>query len=107
MTKKILHTLDGKEAKKEFLIPVEIDSGFVLVGEKSGAQYEQGMVVYTGKEITPNLLKEKAMKVGATIKPGLFELYLYQMPNFKISKIVALKLGSEFCLEYVNPNNKK
>jgi len=101
MTKKILHTPDGKGTKKEFLIPVEVDSCFVLVGVKSGTQYEQGMVVYTGKEITPNMLKKKAMNIDTTIKPGLFELYLSQMPNFKISKIVALKLGSEFCLEYV------
>ncbi len=101
MTKKILHTPDSKGTKKEFLIPVETESGFIFVGLKTGTQYKQGMVVYTGKELTTDMLEEKAKNVGVIIKPGLFESYLSQMPDFKISKKVGVKACSEFCLEYV------
>jgi hypothetical protein len=100
MTKKILHAPGSEGAKSEFLIPVETESGFVLVGVKTGNEYIQGMVVYTGKEITPNMLKEKAKEAGVEINDGLFETYLSQMPNFKISKMVGVKQGSEFYLEY-------
>ena len=100
MTKKILHSPDSKGKKREFLIPVRTEYGFALVGVKTGTEYNHGMVVYTGKELTPNMLEEKAKEVGVEINEGLFEAYLSQLPNFKISKMVGVKQVTEFCLEY-------
>ncbi|WP_428240791.1 hypothetical protein [Gynuella sp.] len=82
------------------MIPVKTKSGFMLVGVITGNRYNQGLVVYTEKELTPNMLEEKAKKAGVEISVGLFEAYLSQMPNFRISKMVGVKHGLEFCLEY-------
>jgi hypothetical protein len=101
MTKKILHSPDNPGGTKEFLVPVKNDAGFKLVGLKTGSEYKQGMVVYTGKELSAATLKEKAELQKIEINSTLFESYLAQLPEFKISKMVGIKNSSEFCLEYV------
>ncbi len=97
-----MHSPQENEGKKEFLIPVESESGVVLVGLKTGNEYKQDMVVYTVKELTPGILEEKAKELDIKTNAILFESYLSQMPNFKISKMVAIKSNGEFCLEYVS-----
>ena len=101
MTKKILHSPDIERAQSEFLNPIITDMGFALIGLKTGKEYTRGMVVYTGTELTPSMLSEKAKNVGLESKDELFEAYLSQIPNFKISKMVGIRQGAEFNLEYV------
>jgi hypothetical protein len=101
MTKKILHSPQDASALQEHLIPVARKAGFYLVGIKSGNEYEYGMVVYTGKELTTEILSSKAQALGVEENIELFESYLAQMPNYKISQNVRIQEGAEFRLEYL------
>lgn len=71
----------------------------MLVGVTSGKEYEKGMVVFTGKELTPSMLAEKAEKGLLPVNLALFNAYLEQLPGFKISKLVGVKAGNTFALE--------
>ena len=99
MTKKILHSPEESRTSSEFLIPIEKGSRFALVGITSGNEYEKGMVVFTGKELTPSMLAEKAEKGQLPVNLALLKAYLEQIPGFKISKLVGIKAGPTFELE--------
>lgn len=96
----MIHSIDG-DGKKEFLIPVRKNDGFELVGTVSGQTYERAMIVFTGKEITPSSLAEKAEALGMKRENELYEILIEQIPNFRISKRVVLDDKSkQLVLEY-------
>ena len=99
MTKKILHSPDESGSSSEFLVPIKKSAGFVLVGIASGKEYEQGMVVFTGKELTSSMLAAKAEMGRVPVNLALFNAYLEQVRGFKISKLVGVKAGKSFELE--------
>lgn len=94
MTKKIIHTVEG-DGRKEFLIPTTTPDGIDLIGVKSGNAYTRGMVVLTSIKMTPDVLSEKATLLGVKPEPQLYEQYIKQIPDFKISKFVLLNKNTK------------
>ena len=90
----MIHTIDG-DGKKEFLIPSSTIDGVKLLGAASGKSYSRAMIVFTGKEITPSILADKAKALGLKPENELYELLIAQLPNFKISKRVVLDGSSK------------
>lgn len=101
VTKKILHSTKD-EKRQEFLIPASKSDGFNLVGCKSGKEYLSGIVVFTGKVLTSEMLAEKAKYLRIPIESSLYQRYLEQVPKFKISKLVEISPDNkELELKYV------
>lgn len=98
MTHKFIHTED----ETEFLIPNIFDKNSEFIGLETGTSYKSGIVVFTGKELTPDLVLEKVLLNNQlsffqkiTTKRKL-KSFLAQIESFKIGAIVsfdhALKL---------------
>lgn len=89
MTKKILQNPDESNINKELLLPLSnLGSGYTLVGVLTKQKYVEGMVVFTGVDLTADVLAEKTKKSGIEVNHNLFSSYLNQITKFKISKLV-------------------
>ena len=99
-TKKTLVPIDLQRPDKKikgFLYP-NIDLGIInsFIEINKGKEWEAGMVVYTGKEVTKNDIFAKIVDSGKKIESvnyllNSLEEYLNQVSLFKIGDIVILK----------------
>ena len=82
----------------EFLIPYELNAIINLVGLKSGNIYKEGIVVYTGKDLTPNDILEKMIEAGLKIRFAesqieIIKSFLDSVSRIKIGRKVEIKLN--------------
>jgi len=111
MTKKLLVAFDPEnpQAKSnDFLAPVGEDGRLVLLGLKSRKVHSMGLVVFTGKELSPNEVFARIVDTGRKIESvdTLFadvSDYLTALTNQRIGDVVTID-RKDGCLALVRTN---
>jgi len=108
MSKKFISALLDKKSKntktKEFVIPNILDDEVCFVGLKTGRKYSVGCVVYTGLDITLEMILEKIYEgniknVVTEVDKEILSKYLFEVQDFKISKAIEIvEKGGNFKL---------
>ncbi len=94
-------------ASSDFLIPMQDSTGLFLFGLKSKKPYEQGQMVYIGKEITADDVFAKLVDSGCRnddVQGTLqtLDAYLRMLQDYRIGNILRIEPNVEnacgFCL---------
>jgi hypothetical protein len=93
-TRKFLVALGSRSS--DFLIPIATDDGILLFGIKSKKLFEQGQMVYIGREITAGDVLERLIASGRTIEGEestlkMLNEYLRMLQDYKIGNILSLQ----------------
>ncbi len=97
--KKMLVPFDEKNPGKrisDFIYPELDEAGVAFVGIKKSKKWKQGMIVYTGVEITANEILTKITNTGKSIKSvesmtENLQQYVSQLSEFSIGNILEVE----------------
>ncbi len=108
ITKKILIAFDFDDSNSklsDFLIPVFEEGSPKFFGLKSCKSVDFGMMVYIGRDVTPNDLFAKLVGTGRKIENvdkimQNIEEYLRMLQNYKIGNILAIEASPTETTEF-------
>jgi hypothetical protein len=98
MTKKFINALakDGSAAaRSRFLVPAR-DGSTQFEEIDTGKFHDAGYLVYTGKEITTDVVVKSWAAANADVDSfrSLIDNYLAEIARFKVGNVVAIELNS-------------
>ena len=103
MTKKFFQPIDPKtnKAKKGFVVPVRSDGSLRFQSLENGNEFDQFMTVFTGVDLTPEIVFSKMVDKGfkfESVEQTLADLeqFLTQAKASKIGHVYRVKPDSEF-----------
>lgn len=102
-TKKLLVAYDPlipESGSGDFLVPVCDSTGRFFFGLRSQKRYEQGRMVYLGKEITMNDIFAKLVDSGRKIESvsrttDLIREYMRMLQDYKIGNIIGIESSDD------------
>jgi hypothetical protein len=99
MTKKFIVAPKGRS---NFLIPDFINKSNQFISIDSGKKFSEGIVVYTGIDLTPKVIKEKITKSGIIDASLVTDMqiteFLTEIKNQKISHTVNVTRISDHAI---------